>query len=402
MKMRFPTQIPMMWAMAIVLATVMGGALVFMASGNLGGKKPGQGIKDIPLIAVSENQVAAAVKKDPAHNEGKAAQSQLALAAMHHGAPLHPQVNDKGGDPQGPQQGDQKSQEPVKEGETPVANTPASSSSAPAIPEIPALPASPFLKPDCVEQRAEGVLLPIISKAGLRPFDVYQSDFRATPDKIKLTIVVTELGLNPGVFEQIQTQFPPFVTCAFLAHQTLSKDQAQKARLAGREVVLMVPLEPMDYPRSDPGFQTLLTALPPLENKKRLESHLSQLTGYMAVMPFGGDRFCRVKQDLKPILKELDHRGLAYFEPRQTRSLGASWKPEKMMMVKGNYDILRSDSAHDIKDLLALVTKDLSEKNSVIVTIQADKVNLEMVKEWLPTVLKDPVVLAPLSAHFHP
>ena len=260
------------------------------------------------------------------------------------------------------------------------------------------LKTTPYYNGACVENRGEGRALPIQSPEGLKPFDVYQGDSLPDPTKTQLTLVISELGANLALFEQVKASFPKEVVCGFLAIRALSQKMNNEARELGHETLLMLPLEPMNYPQSDPGPWALLTNLTGSDNQKRLERHLSQFTGYIGVTPYMGNRFSRVKKDFQPILKEIKRRGLSYFEPRLVRSKAVQWKPAEMLYAKGNYDIVRGSSVQKIAEILARVKEDLENKRSVILTVQADRVSLQEVHKWLPKILDEDTVLVPLSA----
>tara|TARA_R110002095_G_scaffold207492_1_gene192521 strand:- start:2256 stop:3446 length:1191 start_codon:yes stop_codon:yes gene_type:complete len=257
---------------------------------------------------------------------------------------------------------------------------------------------APYYRAECLEEKGEGVFLPIKSSEGLRPFDAYQSEGIPPGKKTALTLVISELGANPKLFEQVKSSFPKEVACAFLANRELSQKLNNKARELGYETLLMLPMEPMTYPNSDPGPSTLLTNLPKAENLKRFEKSLGQFTGYIGVTPYMGSRFARVKRDFHPILTEVQRRGLLYFEPRLIRSKAFEIKPEKMLWAKAQYDIERGMSSAKIREILGRVGATLSKKKSVILTVQADGVSLKKIKKWLSSILKKDVVLTPLSS----
>ncbi|NCP62987.1 MAG: divergent polysaccharide deacetylase family protein [Alphaproteobacteria bacterium] len=255
----------------------------------------------------------------------------------------------------------------------------------------------PYAHPECLEEKEEGALLPVISPGGLRPFDVYQSDIISDMGKTPLTLVFSELGSSPKVFEFLKSSFPKSVTCAFIANRDLSQQLNNEARELGYETLLMLPMEPVAYPKSDPGPETLLTNLPRAENLKRFEKSLSQFTGYIGVTPYMGSRFARVKRDFEPLLKEVERRGLFYFEPRLIRSVALQLKPEKMLWAKGQYDIGQGLSRSKIRTILNQAKETLGQKKAVIITVQGDIVSFEEVKKWLPSVLEKDVALLPLS-----
>src|SRR5690606_39296034 len=60
---------------------------------------------------------------------------------------------------------------------------------------------------------------------------------------------------------------------------------------AGHEVMLDLPMEPMDYPKNDPGPKALFTHLAQQENIERLHWVLGRSVGYVGVTNFMGSRF---------------------------------------------------------------------------------------------------------------
>ena len=65
----------------------------------------------------------------------------------------------------------------------------------------------------------------------------------------------------------------------------------QVARQGGHEIVMQVPLEPFDYPNTNPGRNTLTVDAAPDENIKNLHWSLSRITNYTGVMNYMGARF---------------------------------------------------------------------------------------------------------------
>ncbi len=56
-----------------------------------------------------------------------------------------------------------------------------------------------------------------------------------------------------------------------------------QARQSGHEVLLEVPMEPFDFPDSDPGPHTLRAGVDEDSNIQRLNWALSRFTGYAGV-----------------------------------------------------------------------------------------------------------------------
>src|SRR3546814_13954980 len=74
--------------------------------------------------------------------------------------------------------------------------------------------------------------------------------------------------------------------------------------------MVTLPMEPLDYPQSDPGPYALLTSISAEQNLRRLDWVLSRVTGYVGVTNFMGSKFTTAEAALRPILAELKNRGL--------------------------------------------------------------------------------------------
>ena len=74
------------------------------------------------------------------------------------------------------------------------------------------------------------------------------------------SIVVGGLGLSQtGTQKAIET-LPEDVTLAFAPYGSSLQRWVDKAREDGHEVLLQIPLEPIDYPQENPGEHTLLVS----------------------------------------------------------------------------------------------------------------------------------------------
>ena len=85
-----------------------------------------------------------------------------------------------------------------------------------------------------------------------------------------------------------------------------------------------LPMEPLDFPRDDPGPQTLLTSLATVENLNRLDWVLGQAQGYVGVASWMGSQFTTVEDAMMPVLETLKERGVMFLDARDSsRSLAA-------------------------------------------------------------------------------
>src|SRR5690606_14076316 len=110
-----------------------------------------------------------------------------------------------------------------------------------------------------VEETADGPL-PKIAADGRKPSEVYA---RPVPPDARIdrriALVVSGMGISESATAHAIEVLPPEVTLSFAPYGSGLQDWIAKARAAGHEVLLELPMEPFGYPQNDPGPHTLLT-----------------------------------------------------------------------------------------------------------------------------------------------
>ncbi|MDP9128251.1 MAG: divergent polysaccharide deacetylase family protein [Pseudomonadota bacterium] len=165
------------------------------------------------------------------------------------------------------------------------------------------------------EDTAEGSL-PRIGSDGRQPWQVYARPFNTADTRPRVAIVVTGLGLSRIETDAAIARLPANVTLAFDVQSRVVGAWCSRARQDGHETLLVVPMEPFDYPRSDPGPNTLLTTLPNTDNLSRLQWALRQSTGYVGITTMSGSRFTTDPEKLEPVLDVVKRRGLMILDSR--------------------------------------------------------------------------------------
>jgi polysaccharide deacetylase 2 family uncharacterized protein YibQ len=184
-------------------------------------------------------------------------------------------------------------------------------------PPLPAAPIAGLTAP------GPGGLLPIIGKDGKTPFQAYARPFKDN-GKPRIALVVGGLGLNAAATRAAIERLPPEVTLSFVPYADGLQGWIDLARADGHEVMLEIPMEPLDYPNNDPGPYTLMASARPEETVKRLEWLLSRATGYFAVTNYLGGRFLTADAAMAAFTGALKARGLGFVDdgsaPRRTAS----------------------------------------------------------------------------------
>ena len=173
----------------------------------------------------------------------------------------------------------------------------------------------PAPDPGLIQDTAQGGL-PRIGEDGRQPWQIYARPFNTDDKRPRVAIVITDLGLARVASDAAITRLPPNVTLAFDVQSPVVGAWCARARQAGHETILQLPMEPFDYPRSDPGPNTILSNLPNADNIQRMLWALAQANGYVGITTVSGTRFTTEPEKITPILQELHKRGLMIFDAR--------------------------------------------------------------------------------------
>ena len=164
-------------------------------------------------------------------------------------------------------------------------------------------------------KRTDSGPLPIIAPDGRTPLQVYARPYNEIGQQ-RIAIVVGSLGMSEATTLAAIQQLPGSMTLSFAPYGRNLQDYVNLARAAGHEVLLQVPMEPMDYPSDDPGPHTLLTSLTIKKNLKRLDWLLGRFTGYVGVVNYMGGRFTSAEFHLLPVLETMQARGLMFLDSK--------------------------------------------------------------------------------------
>jgi polysaccharide deacetylase 2 family uncharacterized protein YibQ len=176
--------------------------------------------------------------------------------------------------------------------------------------------------PALVENTSLGPL-PRIAGDGTTPMRAYAPGV-ADGGRPRIAIVIAGLGTSARQTEAALKGLPPGVTLAFSPYSAEAQHWVALARQQGHEVLLEVPMEPFDFPDSDPGPHTLRSGVGEDANAQRLIWSLTRFTGYAGTTNLQGGRFLADSASLEPVLTYLARRGLMFFDNGRTADSAAA------------------------------------------------------------------------------
>ena len=257
---------------------------------------------------------------------------------------------------------------------------------------------------ELVEESQYGPL-PKVATDGRRPIDVYARPskyaVKAAPgEPPRIAVVINGMGLSDGATAEVIKALPAPISMAYGAYGRNLQDWVEKTRSAGHEVLLQIPLEPLDYPTNDPGPHTLLTTLPPEENLKRLQWLMSRFTGYVGITNLMGAKFETTQASFVPVLEELKARGLLFVDDGTVKDSTGSQIAGAIGLdyAAADVQIDAVPSPDDIDKALARLEAVAKEKGSAIGVASAKPATIKQLAQWAGQLQGKNIILIPVSA----
>lgn len=247
-----------------------------------------------------------------------------------------------------------------------------------------------------VSQQGPNGILPIISSDGRTPFNVYKRPDTSGGNKVAL--VIGGLGLNARITERAINNLPPEVTLSFVPYADNLQGWINKARAAGHEVLIEVPLEPHDYPQNDTGPHTLMASGSADENKRRLEYLLSRASGYFGVLNYMGGKFATSSSANSAFMGALKARGLGFISDGSSSGLGQAAKAIGLSSATADRAIDQRPAAQDITAQLGALEAMATQKGAALGFGVGYSVTIDQIVAWADGAKSRGITLAPASA----
>jgi len=338
-----------------------------------------------PPAATAAPGTPAAGMTPPAPAEGAAPTQQAALQAPAATAPAAKGAKGKAA--------------PTTPADTQGLVTPAAT--AAAFRDIPVLPAGKPLSPPDPQygETSDFGTLPRargsqgVWKANARPFE-------GAADKPRVTIIVTGLGLSRASTLAAISQTPAGVTLAFDPYTRNLDEWLGLGRSNGHEALVQLPMEPSDFPISDPGPLALLTDLDATQNIQRLHQVLATATGYTGVIQVMGSKFAMSEAALRPALDEMKKRGVLFISVPTNNDDRGFPVAQDVGVPSARVDLKldRELTAAAIDERITELERIAREKGRAVGIAEAYPVTLARLSLWGQTLSLKEIQLAPASA----
>lgn len=243
--------------------------------------------------------------------------------------------------------------------------------------------------------------LPVVSPEGRSPWKTYRRPYHGKPTQPRIAIVMYDLGLaEPQTLAAIQ-DLPADISLAFNPYGSRVDEWTLQARAAGHEVLLQIPMEPVNAANDDPGPRAITSTLTAEQRKDRLDWILSRAVGYVGVTNFMGDQMTAQRGQITPVMEMLAPRGLIYVDARTTPATLAH-KIARTQGIPSGVSTRFIDAPlvarEAIDQALAGLEREALAKGRVIAFARPFPVTMERLRYWAVGLKNRNIDLAPVSA----
>lgn len=221
-------------------------------------------------------------------------------------------------------------------------------------------------------------------------------------DKLpKVAIIIDDLGYDRFIAKKF-LELDGVYTFSILPHSPFMKRIARSAQKKGYDVMLHLPMEPIEYPRINPGPGALLTSMSPDELIEQLKKNLDAVPDIIGVNNHMGSKMTTDSTQMYQIFSVLKQRDLFFIDSRSTSKTVCKPSARMFQIPFAQRDIF-IDHIQDpefIRKQLRQLVKIANRQGQAVGIAHPNKLTYQILLEALPE-LKKQVRLVPASEIVH-
>ena len=214
----------------------------------------------------------------------------------------------------------------------------------------------------------------------------------------RLVVVIDDVGMSTSVSQKL-AKLPAPLTLAFLPYATRLGYQSRLVASYGHELLVHMPMAPKSQ-NVNPGNNALLDDLDKDEFERRLNWNLSRFSGFIGINNHMGSSLTEHTKEMGWVMAELKSRGLVFLDSVTTsESVAAS-----QAQLAGVPTLSRNVFLDNNRDPAAILKQlkramQMSQRRGLSIAIgHPYPETIAVLKEWLPKLNSQGIILTPLSA----
>jgi len=222
----------------------------------------------------------------------------------------------------------------------------------------------------------------------------------ARSSKPRVAIVIDDIGPNYRESVAAISTLPKEITLAFLPYAEQLDTLTRRARAAGHEMIVHMPMEPENMRGNNPGPDALTLGLAPEEIRARVIAALERMNGEVGLNNHMGSRFTANAAAMQIVAEELSKRDLLFLDSRTSpQSVGIEIAAANNLRFAGRDVFLDNEAEVDLIEIQLRTLERLARVQGQAIAIgHPYPQTIAALKAWLPGAKERGIEIVPLSA----
>lgn len=201
----------------------------------------------------------------------------------------------------------------------------------------------------------------------------------------RLAVVIDDVGYEMDPVRELLRIDAP-LSLAVIPHQRHSRRAAELIHRRGREVLVHLPMEPIEYPRKNPGEGALLSSMNAEELRLTLRAALAGVPHARGLNNHMGSRLTAIPRAMRLLMEELGDRGLYFLDSRtagDSVALGAARAASVPCLERDVFLDARRERDF-VEEQLRLAAEQARRRGRAVAIGHPHPVTLEVLRRELP------------------
>lgn len=242
--------------------------------------------------------------------------------------------------------------------------------------------------------------VPRIGSNGSTPWQAYARPADPDTTQPRVALLFEGLGLSRSASLGVINKLPPEISLVLNPYGRDLDDWVFRARLAGHELFMSLPMESEKFPLEDAGPLALDTRVQVAENQRRLDTVMASASGYVGMVTMMGSRFMKAEGQLRRILANFNDRGLMFVTGGARTRNDATFIAEELGLVRAVSEFYIDDTPRiqQIRTTLDRLESIARDNGFAVASARPYPVTIKSVMDWVATLPEKGITLVPVSA----
>jgi uncharacterized protein len=171
----------------------------------------------------------------------------------------------------------------------------------------------------------------------------------------RIAIIIDDIGYNNHIVNKL-IDLDANITFAILPFSPFGKKISKQLYSVGAEIMLHLPMEPVSYPKADPGPGVLFSDMAPDVLLEQLKNNLNDIPHIIGVNNHMGSELCTHTEQMNRIFSLLKKNNLFYIDSR-TASGTKAWYSARLLKLRFAQRDIFLDNDRKVENIIGQINK---------------------------------------------